>query len=216
MSWGAYDLGAVGAGNPKHLYEWNGKLYVVCLDTEDVFMFDGVTWEKTDDMAGDPYMLLAYDGNLYCTIDSPTNQVWKWNGSAWSVSLASAGVNPRKMIVFNFRLYVACEGNDAIYELFETSWQSTGLAGDYPNAFEEYDGKLYVSCFNDSDVYELNVDFWDNPQHVGSLGQSFPADLKTYNGKLYCALSVSNEVWVYNGVAWAKDDDVGQMPTDFK
>ena len=142
--------GDVGNG-PLGLAVYDGKLYVACLSSDDVYVYDGSSWTKSGNVGNTPFGLAVYDGKLYASCFG-SDDVYVYDGSSWTKS-GDVGNSPRGFAVYDGKLYVSCTNSDDVYMYDGSSWTKNGDVGNRPLGLAVYDGKLYVSCNGSNDVY---------------------------------------------------------------
>jgi len=125
-------------GGPVGLAVYDGKLYCACLDSNDVYVFDGSSWSKSGDVGTDPFGLAVYDGKLYCTCRD-SNDVYVFDGSSWSKS-SNVGNGPYGLAVYDGKLYCGCYSSDDVYVFDGSSWSKSGNVGSWPHGLAIYDG----------------------------------------------------------------------------
>jgi len=194
---------------PAGMAVYNGKLYVSCFESDDIYVFDGVKWSKSGDVGENPAGMAVYNGKLY-VVCYGSGEVYVFDGVKWSKS-GDVGHHSLGIAVYNDKLYVACYGvlcRD-IYVFDGEKWsQSEDVVGDEPSTFMVYNGKLYVSCYESDEVYVFDGEEWSKSGDVGKG----PSGFAVYNDKLYLSCYKSNEVYVFDGVKWLKLKDVGDGP----
>ncbi len=191
---------------PWGLCVYDGKLYVACGGSNDVYVFDGSTWIKSGDVGTYPWGLCVYDGKLYVSC-AVSNDVYVYDGANW-VKSGDVGTWPDGLCVYDGKLYVACGGSDDVYVFDGSTWIKSGDVGDNPWGLCIYDGKLYVSCAVSDDIYVFDGANWVKSGDVGDGSWG----LCVYNGKLYVACGSSDDIYVFDGANWVKSGDVGIFP----
>jgi YVTN family beta-propeller protein len=191
---------------PFGLAAYDGKLYIACRYSDDVYVFDGTSWSKSGNVGDEPFGLAVYDSKLY-TVCQYSDDVYVFDGTSWSKS-GDVGNDPRGLAVYDGNLYVACFGSDDIYVFDGTSWSKSGNVGTSPRGLAAYGGKLYTACAGSNDVYVFDGTTWTKSGDVGDT----PLGLAVYNGKLYVTNAGSNDIYVFDGTSWTKSGDVGNAP----
>lgn len=173
--------------------------------------------------------MVSYKGDLYAGIGGSTSQgeVWKWNGSAWSLVGSSSQWGSGKysiftLTVYNGKLYTgvysASADNAQMWSYDGTSWTKIGGDGlnsswdtDYEGVISSvvYNGELYAglgSTANDGEIWKYNGSTWTK---VGGDGLSsswasnveYPRSLVVHGGKLMAGLGSTTDedaqVWQY-------------------
>ena len=197
--------GDVGNG-PLGLAVYDGKLYVACLSSDDVYVYDGSSWTKSGNVGNTPFGLAVYDGKLYASCFG-SDDVYVYDGSSWSKS-GDVGNRAYGLAVYDGKLYVSCDGSDDVYVYDGSSWTKSGDVGNKPFGLAVYDGKLYASCFGSDDVYVYDGSSWTKSGDVGNSPRGFAV----YDGKLYVSCTNSDDVYMYDGSSWTKNGDVGNRP----
>ncbi len=186
------------------------NVYVTCLNSDDVYVFNGTSWSKSGDV-GDVPRGVAVDSqdNVYVVCDG-SDDVYVYNGTSWSKS-GDVGTRPFGVAVDSQdNVYVSCRDTNDVFVFDGTSWSKSGDVGSEPYglAIDSQDN-VYVACDGSDDVYVYDGTSWSKSGDVGNRPIGVAIDSQD---NVYVACFNSNDVYVYNGNSWSKSGDVGSEP----